>query len=118
MNTQEVSPVLSVKDLDSALRFYTEVLGFQEDFRFGEYAGIRYGDVRIHISRFDNPNSKEPGAGSVYIYCDEIDTYHSAILDRGANIEAPPENQSYGMRDFIVHDPDGNQLCFGTECTQ
>jgi catechol 2,3-dioxygenase-like lactoylglutathione lyase family enzyme len=40
MKTQGIGPVFHVSDLDGALKYYAEVLGFKEDFRFGDYAGV------------------------------------------------------------------------------
>jgi uncharacterized glyoxalase superfamily protein PhnB len=37
------------------------------------------------------------------------------LIARGANVVKPPEDYAYGMRDFDITDPDGNQLTFGME---
>jgi uncharacterized glyoxalase superfamily protein PhnB len=44
----------------------------------------------------------------------DVDAVHAELAARGANIVKPPQNYDYGMRDFDVLDPDGNQLVFGT----
>jgi catechol 2,3-dioxygenase-like lactoylglutathione lyase family enzyme len=105
----------TVSDLEAALRFYLEVLGFEEDFRFGNYAGIKMGGVKLHLSQAGNPNSKPPGSGSVYVFCDEVDDYYAEIVAKGAVPQNPPKDYEYQMRDFVVADPDGNLVGFGME---
>lgn len=108
--------VFHVKDLQRALRFYTDVLEFTVDFQFGSpvsYAGLRLGTVALHISsRY--PYKDNTGHGHVYIVCDEVDSLYEKILGTGVVINGVLGDQPYGMRDFNIADPDGNQLGFGT----
>jgi catechol 2,3-dioxygenase-like lactoylglutathione lyase family enzyme len=113
MKTTAAATVFPVSDLDASLRFFTQVLGFSEDFRFGQYAGVRRDDCRIHLSAAGNPNTGQPGSGAVYIFCDEVDAFFADITQRGAVTDGPPQDYPYGLRDFIARDPDGNQLSFG-----
>jgi uncharacterized glyoxalase superfamily protein PhnB len=65
---------------------------------------------------------KPPGGGTVYVFCDEVDAYFGKIRGLGAKPECEPRDNFYGMRDFVIHDPDGNRLSFGcslpAECPQ
>ena len=56
MSTAELKdavPILDVRDVEAALRFYVERLGFRVDFRYEDdpdnYAGVRRGDVCLHM---------------------------------------------------------------------
>jgi uncharacterized glyoxalase superfamily protein PhnB len=40
---------------------------------------------------------------------------YAELAERGANILKPPQDYPYGMRDFDVLDPDGNQVTFGMQ---
>lgn len=112
MKIHEAVPVLQVSGLEAAVRFYCDVLGFKEDFRFGDYAGIRSGEAYLHLCA--HRTWKRPiGGASVSIFCDEVDQYCAEIRTRGASILLDPTDEPYGMRDFIVSDPDGNLLTFG-----
>ena len=42
-------PVFHVKDVESSLSFYTDVLGFVQAFRYGTYVGLKIGKCEIHI---------------------------------------------------------------------
>ncbi|MFG0250487.1 MAG: VOC family protein [Phycisphaeraceae bacterium JB051] len=108
MKINSSAAVLPVSDLDASLRYFIDVLGFAEDFRFEQYAGIKRDDCCIHLSAHD-----KPGSGKVYIFCDDVDGYFADITKQGASTDDEPKDYAYGMRDFITRDPDGNQLTFG-----
>jgi uncharacterized glyoxalase superfamily protein PhnB len=114
MKTQCAATVFSVTNLDASLKFYVDVLGFTEDFRFGEYAGIKHGNVSIHLSQ-NHTDMRPPGSGAVYIFCDEVDDFYQEITAKGVKTTSEPKDYAYGMRDFLSYDPDGNQVSFGTE---
>ncbi len=113
MHINSFAAVVTVSNLEAALRYYVDVLGFREDFRFGNYAGIERDVCRIHLSQQGNPNAGTPGSGAVYIFCDEVDAYFAEITSRGARVDAEPKDYPYGLRDFVVRDPDGNMVTFG-----
>ena len=112
MNAQNAAAVFQVSDLEQSLRHYTEVLGFSEDFRFGDYAGLKLGEVSLHLSGH-SVHERPLGGGTVYIFCDEVDSHHADIKAKGATIKVEPRSYDYGMRDFVIVDPDGNHLTFG-----
>ena len=105
------APVLQVSDLEAAIKFYCEVHGFAEDFRFGPYAGVHRDELQLHLCA--HQIWKRPVGGSaVVVFCDEVDVFCADIRARGARIEAEPADQPSGMRDFVVSDPDGNLFTF------
>ena len=107
-------PVFHVQDIESSVRFYTEVLGFAQGFRYGTYVGLKLGECEIHICP---PGDVGPrtGGGNAYVICDEVDDYFSKVMAAGAKPKSKPTDRRYGMRDFVVFDPDGNQLSFGCD---
>src|SRR5262245_54552316 len=118
MKTFGAATCLYVSNLNAALKFYTEVLGFAQRFRYKDYAGIELGDVQIHLAGPEVPRRRQIGQGSVYIFCDGVDEYYAEIKAKGANAPEAPRDYAYGMRDFEVIDLDGNRIAFGQECKQ
>jgi uncharacterized glyoxalase superfamily protein PhnB len=49
------------------------------------------------------------------IFCDNVDGYCAEIKKNGAILRYEPKDWPYGMREFMVVDPDGNQLAFGCD---
>jgi len=114
MKTLSVIPVFHVKDVDASIHFYTDVLGFVQSFRYGTYVGLKIGSCEIHICP---PDDRGPGigGGNAYLICDEVDEYFAKIKAAGATPKSEPADRMYGMRDFVIFDPDGNQLSFGCD---
>ncbi|MFM1852310.1 MAG: hypothetical protein RIS54_1994 [Verrucomicrobiota bacterium] len=114
MTPHASATAFQVTNLERALRYYTDVLGFTEDFRFGQYAGIKLGTVHLHLN--GNETHLKPVDGSaLYILCDEVDAYFETIQAKGAIAQFAPMDEPYGMRDFMIADPDGNHVNFGCE---
>ena len=114
MQTISAIPVFHVRDVDASTRFYTAILGFSQSFRYGTYVGLKMGRCEIHICPPDASDSRI-GGGNAYFICDEIDDYFRQIKAAGAKPASEPADQAYGMRDFVVHDLDRNQLSFGCD---
>jgi catechol 2,3-dioxygenase-like lactoylglutathione lyase family enzyme len=109
-----VFPVFAVRDLDEALRFYREKLGFTVAWTWGEpatRAGVALDDVEIQLesSGFADPS----GTSVVYCHMRGVDAYHADCRARGAPVERAPADRPWGMRDFRVVDPSGNRIGFG-----
>jgi len=112
---QAAMPVLKVADIDKAVAYYTDVLGFHEEFKAADpgkpanYAGVGRGMVNFHLST----GKTAIEGGSVYILAKDVDKLHEQFKSKGANIIEPPGDRPYQMRDFMLKDPDGHILSFG-----
>ena len=114
MKILAITAVIHVSNMQSAVQYYQDVLGFKPGFEFGDYTGLVYGEICIHISGPTNPGMKKiPGNAHFCIDCDEVDSYYDLISKNGAIISVPIADRPYGMRDFAVNDMDGNTLVFG-----
>jgi catechol 2,3-dioxygenase-like lactoylglutathione lyase family enzyme len=112
MNISGAATVFQVKNIESAVSFYCDVLGFDMDFRFGNYAGVHMGECCLHLCAH-HVWERPCGSGAVSVFCDAVDAYCAEVGARGAQIRLEPTDEEYGMRDFVVRDPDGNVLTFG-----
>ena len=111
-----LTPIFSVSDLSKSIEFYTETLGFQLDFIYGEpqfYAGLFKDSVELHLV---SKNLRQPaGSGNLSILTDEVDDLHQQLIDAKVQIIVPPDGRDYGLRDFSCKDLDGNIIVFGTD---
>ena len=114
----EAVPVMHVADIDSAVTYYTTVLGFTEDFRWKDYAGVSInGAARMHLNGFGTAPDRN-GKGQVYFMVPNADEMYTGMVQRGAVIDHHIVDNPYGMRDFSVLDMDGNRYTFGTEIAE
>ena len=111
-----IIPVLPVTDLARAHRYYCDVLGFLEPWGFGEppqYGGVRSNLTEMPAIHFTVDSSR--GAGEVFVIMDGVDDYFEKVKAAGAEMVFEIGDRPYGMRDFMVADPDGNRLSFGSD---
>ena len=102
-----VAPSVPVADMNRALRFYRDVLGFTVSFTNGSpvsFAVIQQGDVRLHLGV--QPDTA--GSLHAHLMVDELDPVYERLQQAGATIRQGPKVQPWGLRDIIVADPDGN----------
>ena len=56
--------------------------------------------------------------GALNVFVTDVDALYHELQSKGARTVKEPKDYPYGMRDFDIHDLDGNQLCFGMESKQ
>jgi predicted enzyme related to lactoylglutathione lyase len=111
--------VLAVPDLKRSADYYERVLGFRVSeigdpgWRFAERDGCL-------LMLGECPNALPPtelGDHSYFAYfeVDNIDTLYKEFADKGANMQHPPTDQPWGMREFPVQTIDGHRINFGQE---
>ena len=111
---ESVAPLLSVDDLKSALEYYQRVLGFQIGWTWGEPPYLAsVCRQRVELNLGERGKAGPPGTSRVYIRVSGVDACYERISKSGATIATPIADRPYGMRDFGVLDPSGNQLDFG-----
>ena len=116
---KDVIPILDVRDVEAALRFYVERLGFQIDFRYEEdpnnYAGVRRGGVSLHMQWQHEDHFRDGTAGRlrVRIVVDDPDALFEEYRAKGVLDETTRVRDTvWGTREFGFRDPDGNGLTF------
>jgi catechol 2,3-dioxygenase-like lactoylglutathione lyase family enzyme len=109
-----VMPSLPVADLEQAIAFYTQSLGFTPRFRNGSsFAIVAHGAVELALA---SPDVTGIPAGHGRCYCklsDGIDILYADYRSRGVTIRHELRDESYGMREFMIADPDQNEINFG-----
>jgi catechol 2,3-dioxygenase-like lactoylglutathione lyase family enzyme len=114
-------------DLEEALAFYTERLGFELNVDVAMGPEMRWltvhspGDdhelllaaVDHHIPAADRQAMREivaKGDLAVFIRVDDVDKTFESLRAAGTEILQEPVDQSYGVRDAAVRDPSGNHI--------
>jgi len=123
---RELVPItveLFVPDVEASVRFYTEKLGFEllrlergtmegkEQATFAVVALERAAFLIAH-ERLEGGLALPPGGGAIdiRIVVDDVDALYRRARDSGVAIVTDLAERPYGLRDFIIRDPDGFRL--------
>ena len=110
-----VVPVLPISDLTRAIDFY-HLLGFtSKRYKAGDfYAFIQRDGHELHLRKFSALNADQ-NPTSVYFYLIEgtAAALEAEFRASGTTIREPLAPREWKMNEFVLIDPDGNQLVFG-----
>jgi catechol 2,3-dioxygenase-like lactoylglutathione lyase family enzyme len=119
-NFLQITPFMHVTDLEKALAFFTDVLGFAVRARFGDdYAYLEREGVGIRVLESHGADGAPPGNRRFCYYVDvrDVDALYAELqpkldaLPKG-DVHGPAD-KPYGQRELCVLAPDGNVLAFG-----
>ena len=119
-----VQPFIRCSKLSVSLPFYSEVLDFNvlqapdpdpQSF-MSMYALLERAGDRVHLSQ----HAGDGVFGNViYIQVENMDAIYNTFIGNGltqkdrGGITMQPVEQTWGMKEFSVADPDGNRITFG-----
>ena len=111
-------PVLHMTNADATEEFYCRLLGFRLEFQVPAsetkrdpcYMGVSRDGAVIYLSGHSGDGVV---GGVVYFLSDDVDALHAEFVARNVRIHIAPVDQTWGMRELYVHDPDGNSIRFG-----
>jgi hypothetical protein len=107
-----VQPVLPVADVAAAAAYFSQVLGFDIDFPYGEppvHGRVRSGDggygqpIFIHLAQSTPDDCPEVGL-RIHVGRD-VDGLHAEVVRRGVRIEEAPISQPGGCASFCCAHP-------------
>jgi catechol 2,3-dioxygenase-like lactoylglutathione lyase family enzyme len=110
-DVERIEPVLRVENMQASLRFYVDVLGFQNaDWGSDDFTGLARGGGSLYLCHGDQGR----GGAWVWIGVDDVRPLYDELKARGVPILLPPTNFPWAL-EMRVADPDGNILRFGSE---
>ncbi|HEY7596417.1 MAG TPA: VOC family protein [Actinophytocola sp.] len=101
---------LPVADFTAALSWYEILLGKPSMFPHDTEAVWQLADHRM-VYIVQRP--EHAGHGLVTVIVDDLDSRVAAIAEHGIE-PAGEENYGNGVRKITYHDPDGNEIAFGS----
>ena len=118
MSTQTVIPQLRMTDAARTQAFYVDQLGFSIDWQHQFEPGL---PLFLQLTRegqtlflTGHAGDCEPG-GAVYFWVPDADATYATFIAKGVKPAKPIHDTDYGVREFLLVDPDHNKLRFGTE---
>ena len=118
-NIIQVTPFMLVPDLQAALDFMGDVLGFGVEFRSGDYAYVSRENAGLRIMEAGPGNPFQPGSRrfAYYFDCRDVDALYSELKPKLSVLPVDyvhgPADKPYGQRELLVLAPDGNLIAFG-----
>jgi catechol 2,3-dioxygenase-like lactoylglutathione lyase family enzyme len=121
--TESISPFFIVSDVEQAIAFYRDKLGFETRFQHPDqnpfFAIIGRDGAQIFVKSEGGvaplPNSQRHPSmrWDAYIDSPEPDALATEFAGRGVAFSSPLKDTHEGLRGFEVRDPDGYVLFFG-----
>jgi uncharacterized glyoxalase superfamily protein PhnB len=118
-----IAPELFVPDVDAAVAFYTDVFGYTLLRKEGSPATFAIGHINgatimfMHDRWYTGPRAELDGRGAgldIRVMVPDVDAVYARVQASGLQIMHPLGDRDYGLRDFIVRDPNGFRLRFAS----
>jgi catechol 2,3-dioxygenase-like lactoylglutathione lyase family enzyme len=103
---------IAVADVAAAVAFYTNELGFEPSFTWGDpptIAGVTLGKAQIFLEK----GAPDPRGSALYFLVGDADELYEFHRSRGVEVVTEPADEPYGLRDYRVRDLHGYELSFG-----
>ena len=120
-NLYRITPFMHVPDIEKAVWFFTEVLGFTLRFRTVNYAYVQREAAAFRLLENSGDDGAPPGNRRFCYYIDvaDIDAVEAELKPKAALLNDGdihgPVDQLYGQRELMVVAPDGNLIVFGQD---
>mgnify|MGYP005863699119 CR=1 FL=1 len=103
-------PNLAVRNVAVAAAFYRDVLGFRVTTTFddGSFALLHGGGAELALVRDDAPSPQ-----GAYLYVRGVEALHARCEVAGAKVVYSLTDEPWGLRNFVVEDPDGHRIAIG-----
>ncbi|THV14243.1 glyoxalase superfamily protein [Rhizobium rhizophilum] len=108
-------PIFRIFDVDKAMEFYRDFLGFTVDFehRFGEnfplYCQVSRGDCVLHLS--EHAGDASPGA-KAFTWMHDIKAFHAELTAKDYRYLKPGLQEAPWGLEMTVTDPFSNRIAF------
>ncbi len=115
-----LAPQFLVDDLDGAIAYYRDALGFSFGEPWGGFYAIGSRDgLELHLKeapklRGEREHRRSHEHLDAYAGVDGIEAFYEECLARGAKIVKPLASRPWGTKDFYVEDPEGYIVGFGS----
>ncbi len=122
-----IYPTFRYRDAARMIDWLVDIFGFtvhanfKDDKGTVQHAELAYGASMIMLGTVADDaygamvgSAVAPGGKATYVAVDDPDALFARAKQAGVRIEEEPTDRSYGSREFICRDPEGNVWAFGT----
>ena len=125
-NFLQVTPVLAMKDLPAAVRFFVDLLGFHAWVADDYYAYVQRDSAGVRLSKASRDCAEESfdyGPRTFLFYLDVkdltalVEEIRPRLIAAGLAPGDGPVDQTWGQREWWVSGPEGGLIVFGEAYT-
>lgn len=127
-STEQLVTEIVVRDIQRSTKFYRE-LGFKVLRDAGDFVELTWEDHQLYVAELSAyreiasddvklPERSKFPLANIRIVVPNVDDYWKLVREMGAQIVIPIADRYYGLRDFIISDPDGFGVRFATPYSQ
>jgi len=110
------APGIPVRDIEQALAFYRDALGMTVTFTNGDPVGfviLERDAAELHLTLV--PTHRAGTHNVAHLMVSDAAAVHDRLVKHGARIVKGLRDHDFGLRAFVVADPDGNRLDIAEE---
>ena len=118
-NFVQITPFMHVPDLEEALAFFNDLLGFATYYRQSDYAYVEREGAGLRILVNRGEDGAPPGNRRFAYYVDvrDVDALHAELKPKldalpSGDVHGPAD-KPYRQRELAIVAPDGNLIVFG-----
>ena len=110
------TPYIALTHFDTSLHFYEQAFGFiLKEKMNNEHAELLYNDQILMFRNAEQDTQLLSKSGiSLYLYCENVDTFYTHALSKGAISITPPENMAWGDTLCRLQCPENYTWAFAT----
>ncbi len=113
---------LYTRDIEAGLRFYRDLLGFEETFRTPKegtpsHVELRLGGFTVGLGTVEAARDRHgveaaPGSPAMVlvVWTDDVDRAYAELEAAGVSVLQPPHNTGNNNRNALLRDPDANPV--------
>ena len=110
MGVQRIVPDLASRSTGETVAFYGRVLGLEPVMDHGWIVTLAHPDRPAAQLSVLTHDATAPVVPDVSLQVDDVDAAHAAAVRAGSEIVHPLTDEPWGVRRFVVRDPDGHVI--------
>jgi len=118
---RQITPFMHVPDIEAAIAFFEDVLGFKLYLRMDDYAYLHRETVGMRLMQNQGEDGAPPGNRrfAYYVDVEDVDALYAELKPKLDLLPAGdvhgPADKHYGQRELLLLAPNGNLIAFGSE---
>lgn len=97
-------------NIEIMVDFYKKIFGYDPDIDGG--VDYRFYDDQVIIFKLTDAKAPSTKDLALIYAVDDVDREYERLINLGIEIKNPPTDKPWGVKSFVINDPDGNTISF------